>query len=983
MKKSIMKKSMVRPEDAAALRKQAEARLKRRSPVDGGRKTEDDTARLVHELQVHQIELQMQNEELQQARAQAEALLARYTELYDFAPVGYLTLDPGGVIRQMNLTGARLLGVERSRLVNRRFGLFVVESDRNAFSDFLQKVFASQAEECCEVTLWQEGLQSLVVRMECTRSTDGRDCLAAMLDVTGHRQAEVQAQTAQAETQRLLLLSEQSRRALLSVLEDQKRAEEALKESEEKFRLFFEDLVIGLYRTTPDGRFLMANPALVRMLGYASFEELAELNLEAGGGFEPGYSREDFKKRLERDGNIIGLEAVWVRRDGTLLFFRENARVVRDAAGAVAYYEGAVEDITDRKRGEQALVASEARFRAVFETARDCIFIKDREGRYTMINAAAAQLFGRSPQTAFGATDRDLFGEAAALHIAEQDRVVLAGEIVEALEDRPISGIVHNLHIIKVPLRDSEGKIIGLCGISRDVTERNLDQITIKQSEERYRSLFENAIIGIYRADSADRLIMANPTLVHMLGYDSFKELQKAALEETGFQPILSVALHNMELREKGRVIGLEGIWHRRDGTPLHIRQSVVALSGLDGRLESFEGTIEDITQLKLLEERFLQAQKMEALGRLAGGVAHDFNNVLMAMMSYNDLLLRALGEEDPIRLFALEIQKAVQRATDLTGQLLAFSRKQVLQLRPIRINAVVKDTILMIRRVVREDVEISIRLMSDTGTILADANQIAQVLMNLAVNARDAMPQGGVITIETKNIRVPHSLTADPDIVPPGDYILLQIRDTGVGMSDEVKAHLFEPFFTTKEEGKGTGLGLSTVFGIVQQCKGHIQVESRPGKGTTFKLFFPRNDARPSAVEIRPASLELPRGSETVLLVEDEAAVRTVTREIMAMQGYAVLEAVNGDEALRAVREHSSPIHLLISDVVMPMMSGVELARQLIALRPSLKVIFMSGYMGDEISRNGGDAPEFTFLQKPFSPEVLINTVREVLDRV
>jgi two-component system cell cycle sensor histidine kinase/response regulator CckA len=381
-------------------------------------------------------------------------------------------------------------------------------------------------------------------------------------------------------------------------------------------------------------------------------------------------------------------------------------------------------------------------------------------------------------------------------------------------------------------------------------------------------------------------------------------------------------------------------------------------------------------------EKRLYQAQKMEAIGHLAGGVAHDFNNLLTIISGYSDILLSRLPATDPASGLLQEIHKAGERAAGLTRQLLAFSRKQIIQPKVLDLNALANDVGKMLRRMIGEDVSLTTVLAPRLGRVKADPGQIEQVLMNLAVNARDAMPQGGKLTIETANVELDDNFTQGRPEVQPGWYVLLAVSDTGCGMTEEVKAKVFEPFFTTKEAGKGTGLGLATVYGIVKQSGGYIYVYSEPGLGTTFKIYLPLVEDGVPAGTSNSDRKTLPQGSETILLVEDEDAVRSLTRYTLQMQGYAVLEARDGEEALRVADQHQGQIHLLMTDVVMPRMGGRRVAERLAQTHPGVKALFLSGYTDDAVVRHGILEGEVAFLQKPFTPSALAQKVRDVLDQ-
>jgi PAS domain S-box-containing protein len=416
------------------------------------------------------------------------------------------------------------------------------------------------------------------------------------------------------------------------------------------------------------------------------------------------------------------------------------------------------------------------------------------------------------------------------------------------------------------------------------------------------------------------------------------------------------------------------GVWLSSDARPLRdpagaVRGAVV--------------TYRDITEQKRLQEQCLQAQKMEAVGQLAGGVAHDFNNLLTIMNGYSEVLHNTLRSDDPARVLLAEIRKAGERGAALTRQLLAVSRKQVLESRPLDLNALVGDAARMLGRIISETITLETCLEPHLGQVLADPGQIDQVLLNLAVNARDAMPEGGKLTIATANAMRDAAAVRTQPAARPGPYVVLAVTDSGCGMSADVQAHLFEPFFTTKGPGKGTGLGLATVFGIVTQSGGHIEVASAPGQGTTFQIYLPRCP-EPGPAPTQPTAPPpcTSRGTETILLVEDDEGVRTLSRQVLAHQGYTVLDAGHGQEALQVCAAHAQPIHLLVADVVMPQLGGRELARRLRTLHPQLRVLYLSGYPDDAAALEGWvQAEEASLLHKPFTPSALLSKVREILE--
>ena len=496
-----------------------------------------------------------------------------------------------------------------------------------------------------------------------------------------------------------------------------------------------------------------------------------------------------------------------------------------------------------------------------------------------------------------------------------------------------------------------------------------------RTTEASYATLVEHAPIGIYRSNLEGKFLSVNAALVRMLGYDSPAEvLQLDMARDVYADPAERQRLVDRDTYTERQYDDVEATWKRKDARLLTVQLSVRAVRNATGQVEFYETFVRDITDQRRLQQQLTQAQKMEAIGRLAGGIAHDFNNLLTVITSYSDLLLEDLRAGDPKRDDIEQVQKAAQGAAALTRQLLAFSRQQVLEPRVISLNSVIENLKKMLERVIGEDVDLATVLAPDLRAVKADVSQVEQILMNLAVNARDAMPVGGKLTIETANVEYDAGHGRGP-------FVLVAVTDTGTGMDAATKARIFEPFFTTKEAGKGTGLGLATVYAIVKQAAGFIWVYSEPGQGTSFKIYFPKTSAVADAAPVDSPG-DLPRGTETVLLVEDAAAVRVVSKQVLERQGYTVLEAPNGESALHLAQRHQGPIHLLLTDVVMPRVGGRELAERLLVNRPDARVLYTSGYTDDSVVRHGILEGGVAYLQKPFSPQTLARKVREVLDR-
>jgi len=519
-----------------------------------------------------------------------------------------------------------------------------------------------------------------------------------------------------------------------------------------------------------------------------------------------------------------------------------------------------------------------------------------------------------------------------------------------------------------------------LPAIERELREAR-GRATLRATEASFATLVEHAPVGIYRSTPEGRFLSVNAAVVRMLGYDSAADVLALDMARDVYAD--AAERQRLVVRDSysdRQYDNVEATWKRRDGRPLTAQLSVRAVRNGAGQVEYYETFVRDVTDQRRLQEQVLQSQKMEAVGRLAGGIDHDFNNLLTVITSYSDLLLEDLAPGDAKRDDVEQVRKAADGAAALTRQLLAFSRQQVVEPRVVSLNTVVEGLQKILRRVIGEDIDLAITLAPDLGAVRADVGQLEQVLMNLAVNARDAMPTGGRLTIETANVEHDPDYARDQEAAAVRRFAMLAVSDSGCGMDEATKARIFEPFFTTKEPGKGTGLGLATVYGIVQQAGGFIWVYSEPDQGTSFKVYLPEVDAtaeRPTAVP----GARVPGGTETVLLVEDAAAVRAVTKQVLERQGYKVLEAADGEAALQLAQRHRGPIDLLLTDVVMPRLSGRELAGQFARLRPDTRVLYASGYTDDSVVRHGILESGTAYLQKPFSPESLARKVREVLD--
>ena len=533
----------------------------------------------------------------------------------------------------------------------------------------------------------------------------------------------------------------------------------------------------------------------------------------------------------------------------------------------------------------------------------------------------------------------------------------------------------------KASLHERDKEVLTL--ISRQLAaaiDHKRSEQSLRRSEVRYRSLVQTAVYGIYRSSLKGRFLDVNPALIGMLGYNSALEILALDPQKDVFVDSGEYSRLVDEFQSTGRVDGFEVRWKRKDGAAITVRISGRAVASEDEPADVLEAIAEDITERRVLEDQFRQSQKMEAVGRLAGGIAHDFNNLLTVVSGYSEVLLDQLAPTHPLHAKAEAIQQASDRATTLTRQLLAFSRKQLLQLKVVDVNSIVSDMERLLRPLIGENIELTTNLEPSIGCTRADAGQLEQVIMNLVVNAKDAMPRGGKIRITTSSVTLDESYRPENTFIKRGPYVMISVSDTGHGMDRETQARIFEPFFTTKEKGKGTGLGLSTVYGIIKQSGGYVFVQSELNRGTVFTIYFPSVDEPSDVAGATPVSAAAVGGSETILLVEDEESVRQLIRETLESRGYHVLEAENGNTALALAASRAENIHLVITDVVMPGLSGHELVQQLLSVRPNTKVLYLSGHAEEAVASPLPVQTPKAFLQKPFTLQNLSRKVREVL---
>jgi PAS domain S-box-containing protein len=727
-------------------------------------------------------------------------------------------------------------------------------------------------------------------------------------------------------------------------------------------------------RSLPDRRYLEVNEGFMRLTGYTAEEVLGRTPAELDLWVEQ-QPHQTTLQLVESQGQVQGEEFRFRTKTGEIRYGRLSA--ARVTINGQPCMLSVTHDITDRKHAE----AAASQLALIVESSNDAIVGKSLDGKITSWNAGAERIYGY--------TKSEVLGQPVSILIPPEQRDDLPeilerlkrGERIQHYETLRVrkDGPRINVSVSISPVKDAAGKIIGASAIARDVTERKRVEGQLKKSEAQFRSLVHEAPYGIYRVTLEGQLLHVNPALVMMLGYDSEEELMRRNMENDIYRdPVVRRRLLK-EHSQSDDFRALEAEWRRKDGKFITVRMTGHPVLEKDNSIAYFEVFAEDITERRSLERQLLQAQKMEAIGRLAGGIAHDFNNLLSVILGHSDILEQQVGGNGRLRKSVEATRNAAERAAALTMQLLAFSRKQVIEPTVIDLNKSVVEIQKMLHRVIGEDIELAIRLQPDLGHVKADPGQLSQVLMNLAVNSRDAMPNGGKLAIETANVELDDTYVRQHLGARPGSFVMLAVSDTGTGMDSDTLSHIFEPFFTTKDPGKGTGLGLSMVYGIIKQNNGYVMPYSEPGRGTTFKIYFPRTAE--SLPMPHKAEKEIPGGSETILVVEDEPALRELTCVLLQEAGYTVLDSSGVENAIAIAKDSHRAIDLLLTDIVMPRLDGRELANQLVALRPNLRILYMSGYTDDVIVHRGLLKQATVLVQKPFTKATLLRKVRETLD--
>jgi two-component system cell cycle sensor histidine kinase/response regulator CckA len=765
--------------------------------------------------------------------------------------------------------------------------------------------------------------------------------------------------------------------------------------SEEMFQLILDTIPQRVFWKDTNSVYVGCNAPFARDAGCDDPSELVgrtdyEMSWEPSAD---GY-RADDREVMETGVAWVDYDEAQIRSDGSKSWLRSSKLPLRSLDGRIIGVLGTYEDITDKRRAAEALRESEQFLDSIVENIPHMIFVKDaRDLRFVRFNRAGESMLGRSRDELLGKSDHDLNPSGEADFFVAKDREVLArGEVLDILEEAHTAGALQHrvIHTKKIPILDEAGQPRYLLGISEDITDRKLAEEALRQSEERYRHIIETITDYVFSVTVTDGRAVSTthgPGCYAVTGFSA----EEFASDPSLWLEIVAPEERALVVDQTRRALAGERVGPlthrilRKDGVLRWVRNTIVPRFDPSGTLVAYDGLIQDITERRALQDQLLQAQKMEGIGRLAGGVAHDFNNLLTVILGYVEVSRLDLPEDLPadhaLRADLDEIGAAGDRAATLTRQLLAFASKQIVAPIHLDLSLLVADLLKMLRPLLGENIAIQTSLEPDIGTIEADPGQIQQVLVNLVINARDAMPEGGRLVIETSTEDVTEAFAAAHPGSRTGSHVRLSVTDSGSGMSEEVRSHLFEPFFTTKERGKGTGLGLATCHGIVRQMGGHIRVFSEPGHGTTVRIFLPRLDDPAVAASTASPVSSTPTGTETILVVEDETVVRRLAVLGLRAQGYTVIEAADGVQALEAAGRFALELDLVVSDVIMPGMSGPELLKRLALVAPRARRLLVSGHAESTVLPAGLIDVGAAFLPKPFTPERLARKVREVLD--
>jgi len=870
----------------------------------------------------------------------------QYRALLEAAPDAIVVVNQSGIVVLVNAQAERLFGYRRDELIGQPADILVSEHFRGQHSEQHSRLLAAPPARSTVVGLELFGLRKdgtefpAEIRLSPLDTKGGVWVSSAIRDISDRRRTE------------------EDLRRLASIV------------------ACSDDAIVG---KTTEGIITSWNSGAQHIFGYSPKEAIGRsITMLA-----PVDRPEEIPRMLEclKRGEVVDhFETVRLRKDGKEVQIELTVSPIRDALERIVGASTIGRDISVRKAAEKHLVQMEARYRGLLEAAPDAMVVVNHGGEIVLLNVQAEKQFGYRRDELVGQKVKNIiprgFAERLLMHGTGTpgDPVVPQMGTGIELHGRRKDGSEFPIEIMLSPLDTVDGILI--TAAIRNIAERKLRENDLS----RLAAVVESSQDAIVSLTSLGIIRTWNRGAERIFGYSAEEATGRSILFLSPPDRSAEGSTLLERVARADRIEHFETIRVKKDGTQIHVALTFSPIKDSDGRVVGVSSVARDVTESKHMEAMLRQSQKMEAVGQLAGGVAHDFNNLLGVILGYTGLMLDRLGLDDPQRKSIEEIQKAGDRAALLTRQLLAFSRKQVLQPKVIDLNAVVAGAEKLLQRLIGENIELRAVLNPELCRVKADPGQIEQIIMNLAVNARDAMPSGGKLTIETSNMEFDEAYTAQHPSTRTGPHVMLAVTDTGCGMDAETKAHMFEPFFTTKELGKGTGLGLSTVYGIVKQSGGSVWVYTEPGLGTSFKIYLACVDAVPEIEPPNDKVMNVVAGSQTILIVEDDPALLQVTHRSLEEVGYAILEARSSKEAIDISESHTGPIHLMVTDVVLPGMSGVKLAAYLSAQRPEMKVLYVSGYTNDTVFHHGVLEPGLAFLQKPFSARTLARRVGEVL---
>jgi len=882
----------------------------------------------------------------------------RYETLFRHLPMGLYVADADGRILESNSHLAVMLGRPDAESLRGEplTGLFVEDADRRRWVEQLEvdgeiRMMAARARREDGSSIWLIG-HAILVRDDEGRPYRQHGCFC---DAT-RRIAD----------------------------------EEELRRSKERFRQLAENVPDWIWEVDATGKYTYCSPGLTRLLGYEVEEVLGKTPFELMNPPEAERVRALFKAAVAECEPITGLQNVNVHKDGHTVVLETSGAPFFDAEGRLAGYRGIDRDITERREMEDALRESERTLQTILQAAPAGIGLV-RDGVLVWTNEQIRKMLGYSAEELEGTGARVLYESQEEFErVGREGHAQIPGTATRSVETRWVSKDGRSTDILLSssaldPSDPGKDRIF----TATDISALMAAERALQESERRYRQLVDTMQEGLSVAGPDYVLTYVNKRFAEMVGY-SPDEMVGHHLLEFVSEGAKEAMRRQIRHRKKGAAGRYELTWKAKDGRMVYTINSPMGLFNPDGSFAGSFGVITDITALKQdeeerirLREQLRQAQKMEAIGRLAGGVAHDFNNQLTVIRGYCDMMLAALTPGDPCEAPVKEIIKAAVRSSQLTGQLLAFGRRQVLQPEVIDPWRVVSDLQASLARMLGEDIRVSATTAGGVGRIEVDRSQFEQALINMAINSRDAMPNGGELSIDLAGVRLAEGdARLEPDVTA-GDFVMITVTDSGKGMDEATRRQVFDPFFTTKEPGKGAGLGLSMVYGFVKQSGGEISVESGPDRGATFRMYLPKvwtEEQAVGAAALEPG--EPMTGSETVLVVEDEDTVRRYVTQMLRHRGYTVLEAPCPDVAIAMEREYTERIDLLVTDVVMPDMRGPEVAKIIKRDRPSIRILYVSGYAEDSLFRPGALSPGEAFLPKPFNSEQLAGVVRRILEQ-